>query len=59
MPYVIEPAKQKGKYYVVTESTGVKHSKKGIPKERAEAQMRLLYAIENGYKLKKKKPTKM
>jgi hypothetical protein len=46
MPYRLE--QEKGGYVVVSTNTGVRHSKKPIPKSRAEAQMRLLYAIESG-----------
>jgi len=46
MPYEV---KKKGSGYVVKNTeTGKEHSKKGIPKKRAEAQMRLLYGIEQG-----------
>lgn len=46
MPYEI---RKKGTgYVVVNTTTGKEHSKKGIPKKRAEAQMRLLYGIEAG-----------
>lgn len=41
MPYELE--KVKGGYYVATEGTGKRHSKKPLPKERAKAQMRALY----------------
>jgi hypothetical protein len=41
MPYEIK--KVKGGYYVVTEGTNKKHSKKPLPEERAKAQMRALY----------------
>jgi hypothetical protein len=41
MPYELEKAK--GGYYVATEGTGKRHSKKPLPKERAKAQMRALY----------------
>jgi len=47
MPYQIKP-KGRG-YVVVNTATGKEHSKKGIPKARAEAQMRLLRAIEFGF----------
>lgn len=47
--------KKKDHYFVVTEATGVKHSAKGLPLARAQSQLRLLYAVEHGYKLKKKK----
>lgn len=46
MPYDI---RKKGTgFVVVNTATGKEHSKKGIPKARAEAQMRLLYGIEHG-----------
>lgn len=42
-------------YVVKNKETGKEYSKKPIPKQRAEAQMRLLYAIESGLtKLRKK-----
>ena len=37
-----------GGYKVQNTETGAFHSKKAIPKSRAEAQMRLLYGIEKG-----------
>lgn len=46
MPYDL---RKKGTgYVVVNTATGKEHSKKPIPKSRAEAQMRLLYGIEHG-----------
>ena len=46
MPYDI---RKKGTgYVVVNTATGKEHSKKPIPKSRAESQMRLLYGIEHG-----------
>lgn len=48
MPYDI---KKKGTGFVVMNTmTGKEYSKKGIPKARAEAQMRLLKGIEHGFK---------
>jgi hypothetical protein len=44
MPYHIE--KSGRGYYVVTTSTGRKHSEKPIPKERAEAQLRVLESVK-------------
>ena len=44
MPWTLE--KSGAGYYVVTKGTGRKHSKKPLPKERALAQMRALYANE-------------
>lgn len=59
MPYSIVPdPKKKGYATVITEATGVKHSKKSLPMARAQAQVRLLYAVEHGYKLKKKSKAK-
>ena len=52
MPYMIK--KVKGGYKVVNMETGKEHSKKGIPKSRAEAQMRLLQGIEHGLIPRKK-----
>lgn len=46
MPY--ELRKKGTGYVVVNTQTGKEHSKKPIPKARAEAQMRLLYGIEHG-----------
>lgn len=53
MPY--EVLKSRGKkegYYVVNKDTRRKHSKDPLPKSRAEAQMRALYASESGYKMR-------
>lgn len=48
--------KKKGTGYVVrNKESGKEYSKKGIPKARAEAQMRLLNAIEHGMKPRSKK----
>lgn len=56
MPYQLE--KVPGGYKVKNTATGQYHSKKGIPKSRAESQMRLLYAIEHGFKPTGKKGEK-
>jgi hypothetical protein len=50
MPYVLRKAPKKDLYWVVSKPTGKKHSADPIPKDKAEAQMRLLYALESGYK---------
>lgn len=48
MPFEIV---HKGKGYVVRNTqTGKEHSKKGIPKARAEAQLRLLEGVTHGWK---------
>ena len=54
MPYKLRKAPKKDLYWVVSTETGKKHSKDPIPKPRAEAQLRLLYAVEGGAVLKKK-----
>ncbi len=52
MPYIL---RKKGTGWVVVNTeTGKEHSSKGIPKARAEAQMRLLYGIERGMVLRGK-----
>ena len=48
MPYKLK-AEGMG-YKVVNTATGREHSKKPIPKSRAEAQLRLLQAIEKGFR---------
>jgi len=48
MPYHIEKS-GKG-YYVITTSTGRKHSDKPISKLKAEAQLRVLESIKEGKK---------
>ena len=35
------------RYFVITKSTGRRHSLKPLPKSVAEAQLRALYAAEN------------
>jgi len=44
MPYKLRKVPKKDLYWVVSTETGQKHSKEGLPRERAEAQMRALYA---------------
>lgn len=59
MPYKLRKAPKQDKYWVVSKETGKKHSEEPLPKARAEAQMRALYAAEGGYimgKGKGKKP---
>ena len=48
MPYKLE--KHGSGYKVKNVETGQYKSKKAIPKSRAEAQMRLLNAIDHGFK---------
>ena len=51
MPFGIRKSPNKNLYWVYNKETGKKFSKKPIPRERAEAQRRAIYASENGYKL--------
>jgi ankyrin repeat protein len=55
MPYGIRKSPNKNLYWVYNKETGKKFSKKPIPRERAEAQRRAIYASENGYKLNRSK----
>ena len=55
--YKLRKAPKRELYWVVGEG-GKKHSLEPLPKARAEAQMRALYAVEGGYVLGKKKPMK-
>lgn len=48
MPYELKKAR--GGYYVVTEETGKKHSKKPLSKDTAERQMKALYYAMGGKK---------
>jgi hypothetical protein len=50
MPYALE--KSGRGYYVITKETLRKHSNRPLPKKRAMAQMRALYASEQGYTLR-------
>ena len=45
-----ELKKARGGYYVVTEGTGKKHSKKPLSKDTAERQMKALYYAMGGKK---------
>ena len=54
MPLKLRKSRGKELYWVVNTKTGKKHSINAIPKEKAEAQMRLLNAIEHGFAPKKK-----
>lgn len=47
MPYKLE--KSKRGYFVITKASRKRHSRRPLPKSRALAQMRALYAAENGY----------
>lgn len=61
MPYKLVKKRGEDKFFVVSKKTGKKHSNEPLPKSRAEAQMRALYAVEGGYVLGKgkgKKPMK-
>jgi len=52
MPYVIRKNNNKNTYSVKNKATGVVHSK-GTSKKRAEAQVKLLNAIDHGFKLRR------
>ena len=54
MPYKLRKAPLRDLYWVVGEN-GKKHSIDPLPRARAEAQRRALYAAENGYVLKNRK----
>lgn len=56
MPY--KEQKVKGGYKVVTKETGKAHSNKPLPKEKADAQMRALYANVHEARAKAKKGKK-
>jgi hypothetical protein len=49
MPYKI--VKSRGGYYVENKDTGKRFSNSPIPKSHAQAQLKALYASENGYRL--------
>lgn len=53
MPYLIRKARGKQLYWVMNAESGRKYSKSPIPLARAESQRRALYAVENGYVLRK------
>jgi len=46
--YKLRKAPKRDLFWVVNKETGKKHSKEPLPKERAQAQMRALYAAESG-----------
>jgi hypothetical protein len=46
MPYKLRKAPKRELYWVVSKETGDKHSNEPLPKDRAKAQMRALYASE-------------
>lgn len=50
MPYALRKAPNRNLYWVVSTLTGKKHSINPIPEERAKKQIRLLRAIEHGFK---------
>jgi hypothetical protein len=58
MPYHLRKSPKKNLYWVVNAESGRKYSKLPIPKERAEAQRRAIYASENGYILNKSRKSK-
>lgn len=52
MPYTLRKAPGQERFWVVNTSSGKKHSIEPLPKARAQAQMRALYAVEHGYQLR-------
>ena len=50
MPYKLRKAPKRDAYWVINTETGTKHSNEALPRDRAEAQMRALYASEGGLK---------
>lgn len=52
MPYSLQKSPGRNLFWVVGEN-GKRHSILPIPRQRAEAQRRALYAAENGYILNK------
>lgn len=54
MPYSLRKAPRKNLYWVIGPG-GKHHSKDPLPKERAEAQRRALYAAEGGYTMRGRK----
>jgi hypothetical protein len=55
MPYGIRKSPGRNLYWVYNKNTGKKYSKSPIPRARAEAQRRAIYASENGYSLNTKR----
>ena len=49
MPYALRKSPGRDKYWVVNKVTGKKYSRSPLPRARAEAQRRAIYASENGY----------
>ncbi|NBU34244.1 hypothetical protein EBZ38_10910 [bacterium] len=52
MPYKLRKAPNRDLYWVVNKDTGKKYSNDPLPREKAEAQMKALYASENGYTMR-------
>ena len=52
MPYKLRKAPKRDAYWVINIETGKKHSNDPLPRDRAEAQMRALYASEGGYEMR-------
>jgi hypothetical protein len=55
MPYKLRKSRKQNKFWVIGPS-GEHKSKSPIPLERAQAQMRLLRAIEHGYRKTRRRP---
>jgi len=52
MPYNLRKAPRQNLFWVVNAESGKKYSRNPLPRERAEAQRRAIYASENGYVLR-------
>lgn len=55
---LVADPKKSGYYWVVTSTTGQRHSFKSLPEARAKAQLRLLYLVSSRELKKKKKSVK-
>ena len=55
MPYALRKSPRRNLYWVVNKDSGRKYSKQPLPRSRAEAQRRAIYASENGYKLSRRR----
>jgi len=58
MPYGLRKSRGRDLFWVYNKETGRKYSKKPLPRSRAEAQRRAIYATENGYVLNRSRSLK-